>query len=333
MPIQEWGTRVSRALPYCFEIRSSVAPANGTDRLSLSMDNCGKTGAVFTVLDRANPVSVPRMYTVEAGKNIADAIWPAPTTDTTSASQYYQALHGPNGFAREFGGIATASYQNGVWKTSFATPNVNVYLTHDISSNSVVLHMTTSSTSPVCTLFVVADRSYMTGGPWQFKVKAGDSTTSTHVVSGSGNWYDLAVNASDCSTPSTISVFRGFKGRMETGVDTISDPAMGDPNYARHAADAVRREQHPVLKREAYLSNEDIKVLERAPVVYQGRARGAGDLPEVECNPAKPGYTKDYCVHVVSKLVDVTVDSRELAVLSLSCVAHVGCLCFPGEQG
>ena len=74
--------------------------------------------------------------------------------------------------------------------------------------------------------------------------KGGQVQTITLDLSSSGNWYDLVVTSADkygkngkngknnlsheeiVEATTTASFYRRFMGRMETGKDSITDPAM-----------------------------------------------------------------------------------------------------------
>jgi hypothetical protein len=45
-------------------------------------------------------------------------------------------------------------------------------------------------------------------------------------VAQSGQWYDLSVSASLDPTMAHVGFYRRMMGRMESGMDTVSDPAM-----------------------------------------------------------------------------------------------------------
>ena len=64
----------------------------------------------------------------------------------------------------------------------------------------------------------VVDNAYNLGGPWEFNTSQDLSVD----VSKSGNWYDFRIT-SNCF-PGQYMV--RFMGRMETGGDSITDPAM-----------------------------------------------------------------------------------------------------------
>lgn len=205
-PVQEAGTRPSRALPYEFDIADAVSRAEGT--VQLRMLNAGKAGVVFHVFDllayESNPAdkepwevqaSNPRKYTIEAGKELHD-IW-----QTANASgKYNLSLHGPNGFVRKLEG-----------DTASDPADLAVGLRFNPAEASIGL----SLTGEACE-FTLVDNAY---GAEPFHSEY--PTEKAWNLRESGNWYDLSVTAS-CSP----SFSRRFMGRMENGKDSISDPAM-----------------------------------------------------------------------------------------------------------
>jgi phospholipase C len=66
---------------------------------------------------------------------------------------------------------------------------------------------------------VIRSNAYRIDGPWTLSV-APHSTGVLHWnLEQSSNWYDFTVQAP--------SIERRFAGRMETGQNSFSDPAMG----------------------------------------------------------------------------------------------------------
>ena len=66
-------------------------------------------------------------------------------------------------------------------------------------------------------------------GPRSFTLAPGQSTTARWSVSATHGWYDIAVRLSAESL-----YLRRFAGRLETGRDSISDPAMSGPATMLH---------------------------------------------------------------------------------------------------
>ena len=100
LPVQEVGTRPSRALPYDLEVTMEVRPSSRT--LALTFSSRGASGAVFHVYDERDLASIPRRYAVSAGKTLRDAI---PLAD--GSDDYALFVLGPNGFHRRFAGTAS----------------------------------------------------------------------------------------------------------------------------------------------------------------------------------------------------------------------------------
>ena len=239
-PVQESGTRISRALPYQFVVSDAVVTSSssgsGSAALALNITNVGSQGSPFTLLDVGNLAAVtPRKYAVEGGKTLVDSSLPVGTAGSSASSmQYYYALHGPNGFVRLF--LGDLSVNGGIGA------QLSANLTYDVSGGALTITMTSSAPAGQDVVMSIVDNAY--GAPPQsYDLPGGESNnvviSSWPVCSAAqGCWYDVTVNAVSSKAPSkhltttkaaSDPVFfqRRFMGRMETGVDTISDPAMG----------------------------------------------------------------------------------------------------------
>jgi len=78
----------------------------------------------------------------------------------------------------------------------------------------------------------ITDNAYG-GAPLSLTLAGGAAPTAVPVpVKASAQWYDLSVSATS-STGAALVWARRFMGRMETGADSTSDPAMaaGKPGY------------------------------------------------------------------------------------------------------
>jgi phospholipase C len=199
-PRQETGTRPSRALPYRLEARleagadSPAAP--GTDGVLLTFVNTGTAGAVFHVYDRLRLGRVPRRYTVEAGKELADR-WTAPAeADSVPAGAYDLWVLGPNGFHRALRGSGA---QELVVRAVRAEDRIALELHNrgDAAREATLAMLAYGDTAPR-TVTVAA------GGVERVVLP--------------GPWYDAEVASGG-------AVWR-FAGRVETGFDGTSDPAM-----------------------------------------------------------------------------------------------------------
>ena len=243
MPKQEQGVRISRALPYSFLVTDSgVDPKALT--LGLTIVNAGAAGAPFYLYDVVNlPTATPRKYAVEGGKLAVDSV---PVVPSVSGS-YSFVLNGPNGFVREMSGSYVDTLCFGVGDVSLA------YLPE--SGRVVLVFQPGVTTNDV--YYGVVDNAYGALGGEAITVFVdgadGRKVTQEVDVSKAGNWYDLTIAAipamkdgKPALAGAALSEFlktrgegvrgpssggdscyvRRFMGRMETGQDSISDPAM-----------------------------------------------------------------------------------------------------------
>ncbi|WP_219209960.1 phosphocholine-specific phospholipase C [Variovorax boronicumulans] len=207
LPLQASGVRYSRALPY--ELHTSGRPDVARQQFWLVFSNTGKAGAVFHVYNHLALNAVPRRYTVEAGKMLNDS-W-AVARD----GGYDLSVFGPNGFFRRFRGKLPATLAGGAGlpetRVCYDTANGEVYLELQNLGNIA------------CTVRI-APAAYRTDGPWTFTLAPGQVVQQRWDLSYSRQWYDFVVSA---NADDGDVYLRRFAGRVETGADGISDPAMG----------------------------------------------------------------------------------------------------------
>ncbi len=203
LPVQQRMVRPSRALPYHLHTSANVDQANG--QVWLTFSNTGTQGAVFHVYDELNLTRFPRRFTVEAGKMISDA-W---TAVADNAGKYSLWVLGPNGYHRHFkgdvGAVATG-------------PNPEVRVCYDHAGNGISLTiMNAGSTAADVT---VTANAYRSDGPWTYSVAPGMQLDPAWSLAGTNSWYDFTLTMG-------AGFARRFAGRLETGKDGVSDPAMG----------------------------------------------------------------------------------------------------------
>lgn len=200
---QEPGARPSRALPYELHVNARVT----TDiNVALTFSNTGKQGAVFHVYDKLHLDRIPRRYTVEAGRTLVDT-W----NIKEDAGSYNLCIHGPNGFLREFsrGPLKTSKGSSAEIEVGYNPPTRELLLTVR-NSGTADCHAT------------IRSNAYRHDGPWKMTIASDQQEKQTWSLVDSGNWYDFTVNVEESE-----GYARRFAGRIETGVHSTSDPAMG----------------------------------------------------------------------------------------------------------
>ena len=174
-----------------------MASAN-PDAISLKFANTGKAGAVFHVYDKLHLDRIPRRYTVEAGKAISD-VWDLEAND----GQYDLWVLGPNGFLRTFRGDASKEIETSARMT--------------LRTGIVTLFM--KNTGRTKQELSIDAGVYDGSEPVRVTVGAGRTLKREFDTSASNAWYDITVTAEGFE--------RRLAGRIETGRDGFSDPAMG----------------------------------------------------------------------------------------------------------
>jgi len=256
MPSQEPGVKKQRAIPsHAFQVDESHETEGTMSVLALAIKNQGRgvspgasTAAVFNVYDRhdvgpANNYTMdpPRRYTVAQGdKNVVSDTWDA----SNGGRGYDLHMHGPNGFVRIFTGdekqALTASFE------------------YDVSARAVKVTVENSGATQVT--LIVVDNAYaaaITPKGGIIRVEAGGSGAATVSTARSANWYDVSVKLQSPGDRGNIHTngrawSRRYMGKMETGEDTTTDPAMGKGLPALgHEDEAVESKRvHPPMPRD-----------------------------------------------------------------------------------
>ena len=201
-PLQEEGVRPARALPYELQVQARQDGAS----LLLRFENEGEVGAVFHVYDRLALGALPRRYTVEAGKQLEDRWTPA-------TGSYDLWVLGPNGFHRHFTGSLTPVANK---------PRPEIEARSDRVYGELLLRLHNRGT--VAASFELRALKYSDEPVQLHKVAAGASLELRLPLVESRHWYDLSVKVRELAGFS-----RRLAGHIETGEDSISDPALGGP--------------------------------------------------------------------------------------------------------
>jgi phospholipase C len=195
LPEQERGVRPARALPYEMNVHASVDTKASTIRLTF--ENTGKATVVFQVRS-GNPADAVRGYTVEPGKKLEGTWNAAPTYDLS--------VYGPNGFVRSFaGGVA------GV--------RLDLRSSYEADDTGALGWRVTNLTARTVTVKVT---DAYTGQYRVERLEQRESLDDSRSLAAFRGWYDVIV---------TVAEDAGFEyrlaGHVETGRDSISDPALG----------------------------------------------------------------------------------------------------------
>jgi phospholipase C len=206
MPVQEPGSCLSRALPY--ELHTSARVDSRSRTTKLIFANSGTAAAVFHVYDKLHLNEVPRRYMVEGGKQLED-VWMTSSSD----GAYDLWVLGPNGYHRAFAGNASIGNAG-----DGAQPEIQAR--YDTIKGDISLHLSNDGKS-TCTITATLEPVY--GGDIQrARLEAQSKVTALHWnLQASGCWYDITVTSSH-----DPQWRRRFAGRVETGRDAMTDPAM-----------------------------------------------------------------------------------------------------------
>jgi len=197
LPEQEPGTRPARALPYDLHVNGEANDFQGT--VELRFRNSGKAGAVFHVRF-GDGQTAPRTYTVGAGDETSD-------TFAAGGASYDLSVFGPNGFLRTFAGGLSARSANLTVKTNYDKDSEGLELViHNHSASAEKVKIVEAYSGKTTTHHLQPDSAF----------------TYFSQLEKSFGWYDFTVQVD-----SDASFQRRLAGHVETGRDSMTDPAMG----------------------------------------------------------------------------------------------------------
>lgn len=202
LPEQDMTARPARALPYELEVGARVR--RGSGRIELRFENSGRAGAVFHVYDRKHLDRVPRRYTVGVGRRL-EGDWDL----RADAGTYDLWVLGPNGFHRHFTG-----------RTDTGPIEPEIELSYD--RGDIEVSFKNRGVEPC--RFVLSANAYFDDDPETVFVPPGQERTRQLRLRRSASWYDFTVRVTGLP-----GFTRRFAGHVETGRDSLSDPAMGGP--------------------------------------------------------------------------------------------------------
>jgi phospholipase C len=199
LPKQEPGVRPARAVPYELDATGDLRLGPGT--LELRFDNSGKAAAVFQVRAGMSQ-SGPWTYTVGPNKRLSETF----DIKAGGLTSYDYAVHGPNGFFRSFRG-STKPFSTNLAVRSDCDQDGGVTLDiKNLGSRGANIRVYDAYTK----------RSVVQ------RVDEGCSLVWHFDLDDSYGWYDLTVTVSGDAL-----FLRRIAGHVETGHDSVSDPAFG----------------------------------------------------------------------------------------------------------
>ncbi|QJD68574.1 phospholipase C, phosphocholine-specific [Xanthomonas campestris pv. badrii] len=197
-PAQAFGVRRSRAVPYRPSVQLAQVPEHGEVRLHM---HNGGAAAVLHVYDRYDLAAIPRRYTVGADATL-DGDW------TTYDGRYDLWLIGPNGFHRHYRGDLSAALLVAEIEQD---PN---------EAASMLLSLRNGGGAAV--QVELQPGAYAAAQPRErLSIAPGATERRRWKAAATGGWYDLWVHHDGAA--------QRLAGRIETGADSVSDPAMGGP--------------------------------------------------------------------------------------------------------
>jgi phospholipase C len=196
LPAQEPGTRHARALPYELHVDGTVDALQ--TKLTLSFRNTGKAAAVFHVR-AGDGLSGPWTYTVGAGHEVSDAF--------AVAGGYDLSVYGPNGFLRRFAG-----------SVGIESVRLTIQATYDRPSGGIELALRNFGSHSLKVSIANAYAKHTT----THTIEGHDAFTVSHGLGSSFGWYDFLI-----TTDASPTFARQLAGHVETGRDSMTDPAIG----------------------------------------------------------------------------------------------------------
>ena len=199
MPQQETGTRPARALPY--ELHAHAAVDLGAGTVELNFRNSGKAAAVFHVRCATGQFA-PRSYTIDVNDSTSDTI-------ALTGSSYDISIFGPNGFLRRITGHLGAK-----------STILGAHVSYEKQFESVGLEVQNLTKSLQHVTVVEA----YSGATVKRALLPHDAWSQNFFLNKSFGWYDFRIQTD------TDSAFEHqLAGHLETGKDSITDPAIAAP--------------------------------------------------------------------------------------------------------
>jgi phospholipase C len=204
LPVQEAGVRPARAVPYELHVHSTADLSDGT--LKINFANTGKAGAVFHVRSGGSDERGPWTYTVGPRTEVSDT-WTVPASGQT---EYDLCVYGPNGFLRAFKGSFLGENQ----------VNLDTRVIYDRDGCGIILEIRNQGAESVTVRLAEAYSDHTVTR----SLRRGESLSQRCHLESSFGWYDFSVESE-----SDAGFQQRLAGHLESGKDSMSDPAIGAP--------------------------------------------------------------------------------------------------------
>jgi phospholipase C len=202
LPVQEPGIRPARAVPYELHVRATADFSSGG--VTIHFGNSGKVAAVYQVYS-GDGTSGPWTYTVAPDTELTDRWSLTPNGQT----EYDLSVFGPNAFLRVFKGSISGSDK----------ANLRSSLTYDTHNNGVILGIDNHGDAA---LKVSVINAY-TNKKREHTLKPNGELSEFLSLHSSFGWYDFTI-----TTDSDASFQQRLAGHLETGHDSMTDPAIAN---------------------------------------------------------------------------------------------------------
>jgi phospholipase C len=200
VPKQEPGLRRARPVPYELHAHGDVNLSDGS--VTLHFANSGKSAAVFQVR-AGKSADGPWTYTVGPKASLADSF----AVRGKEQSTYDLAVYGPNGFFRGLEGSVNGEAIADLRVKTVYDAEFGITLEIVNAGNAVErLRIVDAYTKQSIDHSLAPGRLFF----WHWPLLT------------SFGWYDLTI-----STDSDPTFERRLAGHVETGADSVSDPALG----------------------------------------------------------------------------------------------------------
>jgi len=202
VPRQERGMRPARAVPYELHVHGEADFSSGT--VGIRFGNSGSSAAVFQVR-LGHHQDGPWTYTVGAGAHLFDT-W---AISSRGLSAYDLSIYGPNGFLRQLKGSVQGRDKANLVVRSTYDVHGDPGITLDVHNRGVEggkVRIYDAYAKQTIVHFVAPGKTLV----WHWSLE------------NSFGWYDLTIEVESDS-----SFKQRLAGHVETGRDSMSDPALG----------------------------------------------------------------------------------------------------------